>query len=77
MVNYDCPRCGYTTQNKPNIVRHLNRKKICLPIVNDIDLGEFKKNFIKKPSLKCQFCGKKCSRSDNLKRHEENCTKKG
>ena len=35
MVNYTCPRCGYTTINKTYIVKHLNRKRVCPPIRED------------------------------------------
>jgi phage anti-repressor protein len=46
MVNYNCPRCGYNTQNKPNIVRHLNRKNICKPTKFDIDVIKYKQDII-------------------------------
>ena len=42
MVNYECYRCGYTNNNKSNIVRHIRRKNTCNPKLNDIDLDEYK-----------------------------------
>lgn len=33
---YDCERCGYKTKLKTDFKRHLERIKICLPIINDI-----------------------------------------
>ena len=43
MANYDCPRCGYTTEKKSNIKRHLNIKEKCKPTILDIDLKEYEK----------------------------------
>ena len=39
MVNYTCPRCGYTSHIKTIYERHLSRKKICENIVSDDDLS--------------------------------------
>ena len=38
MVNYICKRCGYTSINKSFYRKHLNRKRKCKPILNDIDV---------------------------------------
>jgi hypothetical protein len=57
MVNYNCPRCGYNTQNKPNIVRHMNRKNICKPKINDFDILKYKDEIISgKEFSKCEKC---------------------
>ena len=37
MVNYECQRCGYQTTNKSYLKRHLLRKNLCKPIMNEID----------------------------------------
>ena len=37
MVNYECQRCGYQTINKSYLKRHLLRKNLCKPIMNEID----------------------------------------
>lgn len=29
MIDYRCPRCGYTTARKSDMVRHINIKKLC------------------------------------------------
>ena len=42
MVNYECYRCGYTNNNKSNIVRHIGRKNRCKPIINIINVDEYK-----------------------------------
>ena len=37
MVLYICERCGYETMRKSNFKSHLNRKKICQPLLEDLD----------------------------------------
>ena len=46
MVNYNCPRCNYTTNRKCNFKYHLNRKKKCPPEFSDtsiLDIANFYK----------------------------------
>ena len=43
MVLYECKRCGYKGRQKGHLVKHLNRKNICLPIISDISIDEIKK----------------------------------
>ena len=38
MVNYNCPRCNYTTNIKTIYVRHLRRKNICINNISDDNL---------------------------------------
>ena len=45
MVEYICNRCGYNAKQKINLVRHLNRKNICKPILVDISIEEVKKYY--------------------------------
>lgn len=33
---FACKRCGYNTRYKRNLIRHLLRKKMCLPILKDV-----------------------------------------
>ena len=41
MINYGCPRCGYETEHKTNIVNHLyKKKKACPQIKNEIELTD-------------------------------------
>ncbi len=37
---YTCPRCGYVTHKKSNIVNHFNRLTICSGSENDIELTD-------------------------------------
>ena len=36
MVNFNCPRCCYSTIKKSNIIRHINRKSVCKLVRLDI-----------------------------------------
>jgi len=45
MVEYLCHRCGYNTNKKCNIIQHLNRKKMCSPILGDISIEDIKKHY--------------------------------
>ena len=47
MVNYECYRCGYTNINKSNIVCHIGRKNTCNPVLNDINLDDYKDYILK------------------------------
>ena len=59
MVNYECYRCGYTNNNKSNIIRHINRKNTCKVSFLDIKLDDCKKEILSGMSYK-DYCGK-CS----------------
>ena len=43
MIDYFCHRCGYNTNKKCNIIQHLNRKNVCKPILDNIDIEYIKK----------------------------------
>ena len=42
MVEYKCFRCGYVTTHKASLKTHLNRKNICVPLLEDISIEEIK-----------------------------------
>jgi hypothetical protein len=46
MVNYNCIRCGYTTEDKTKMKSHFNRKSDCKPLINDINLDDYKKDIL-------------------------------
>jgi len=45
MVEYLCYRCGYVASQRINLKHHLNRKKICSPILGDIGIEDIKKHY--------------------------------
>ena len=42
MVLYECFRCGYSTNLKGNMNHHLNRKNVCKPLLEDMDIIDVK-----------------------------------
>ena len=46
MVNYKCIRCGYETNHKSKMYSHLERKKVCKPILNNVNLDEYKSRIL-------------------------------
>ena len=45
MVLYKCFRCGYSTNLKGNMNHHLNRKNICKPLLDDMDIIDVKMHY--------------------------------
>ena len=45
MVYYECFRCGYNTKHRGNFQHHLNRKNICNPVEDDVEIEEIKKYY--------------------------------
>lgn len=45
MVEYICNRCGYNAKQKINLMRHLNRKNICKPLLENISIENVKKKY--------------------------------
>ena len=45
MVQYRCFRCGYTTKQKTHFINHLNRKNICNPTDENMEIIEIKKYY--------------------------------
>ena len=45
MVEYICNRCGYVAKQKSHLLNHLNRKNICVPLLEDISIEEVKKYY--------------------------------
>ena len=45
MIEYLCHRCGYNTNKRGNLIQHLNRIKMCNPILGNISINEIKKHY--------------------------------
>ena len=45
MVNYECFRCGYIGKQKVHLINHLNRKNVCKPLLEDIDIIDVKMHY--------------------------------
>ena len=66
MVKYECYRCGYTNNNKSNIIRHINRKKTCRNILCDINLDDVKEYILSGMSYK-EYCENEMSAKSKSK----------
>ena len=53
--NYTCPRCGYDTMRKSNIIAHFKRKQLCPPELSDIVLTDAIKEHIQQNRIVCQM----------------------
>jgi hypothetical protein len=73
--NYDCPRCGYTTQKVAYFREHLNRKYICSPKVADVSLDALKTQYIRDVANKfiCDSCQKGFNSRTGFFRHKKVC----
>ena len=77
MTIHTCPRCGYSTNKKFNIVSHLTKDNICDPKIEDISLTEFKKRYYKEESkYYCDNCYEEFVYLDEYKNHIANCNVK-
>ena len=47
MVNYNCIRCGYETNDRSKMKSHLSRKTVCKPLLNDVNLDDYKNDIFK------------------------------
>lgn len=79
MVEYTCIRCGYTVKNKAYMRKHINKRLLCPPLVNDVSLEEEKKKYeiievdIEDLEFKCP-CGKGYKSRQGLYFHNKVCT---
>jgi hypothetical protein len=76
---YKCKRCGSTMSCKQAIFRHLNRKKTCEPVLQDIEVSVLideivgKKKTVEK-KYECNVCHKTFAYLNNMYSHRKNCS---
>lgn len=72
MVQYKCQRCGFETNYKGNIRRHLTRAKPCEPLLGDIDISQQLEQLEKCDGKHtCWVCKKGFSSKWNLDVHSQ------
>ena len=87
MVHYLCIRCGYSSNDRSRMKNHLNRKNICKPIMNNVDLSKYKENILNGINnedvlksltniLKCEFCHKVFKYKQSYYTHLKKCKEK-
>lgn len=78
MISYTCIRCNYNTHRRADIIKHYNRKKVCIPINEEVAKITYKKllnELNEKKVYECQFCNTIYSHSSSLSRHKRICKK--
>jgi len=75
-MKYICRRCGYESNVKANLIKHLQRKVACQHILEDIEpsklIEELNPSKSDKPH-KCNKCGKSFAFSNSMYRHQKRC----
>lgn len=73
--SFSCPRCGYTTMHRPNMKKHLERKRPCPASLEDISLEEISSiypHLFQKHTNKpfaCEWCPARFTGRHALSRH--------
>ena len=81
-MKYTCPRCGYSTNQKVCILKHINRKYRCEPLVDKVtptsveDCCSISTLQAEKPYSCRHKCGKTFSHTSGESRHQKTCQKK-
>jgi hypothetical protein len=76
--DYECPRCGYTTSKKGNLVAHLKTKTVCSDTNDKRPREEIIKQYqrtITTRTVECQYCNKQVCYK-NYSRHLRVCKDK-
>ena len=78
MTRHSCARCGYETELKHNLVRHLTTKKECRAHVADIPRCHLLKQLERKENsaLTCDWCQAVFGSRSSKSRHKKHCPRK-
>jgi hypothetical protein len=76
--DYNCERCGYRTTALYNLKTHFKRKRICPPILNNIDISKLYNDFFRNDSktYMCDYCNKSYTYAQGKWNHTQKCMKK-
>jgi hypothetical protein len=79
-TTYECKRCGFSSEYKCVLKRHLQRKILCEPTKENIDasilLHDIDRDKDTQRIFTCKFCDKKYTTSTNRYRHQKQCKQK-
>jgi hypothetical protein len=71
---YKCLRCGYVSDLKLNLIRHLKRKHTCSPNLSDVTCDELLTAFVVDKPYSCKNnCGKSFQTTAYLSQHMNKC----
>lgn len=80
VMEFTCRRCGYTSKDKSNYIRHLKRKHVCIASLEDVsttmlleEINENKEISQNQKTYVCH-CGKSFTDRSNRHRHMKTCT---
>ena len=73
-----CKRCGYSTTLLYDLKKHLQRKKQCNPVVEDIETSILYNEYFEKDikPYKCDYCDKRYNHISSTYKHKKTCVKK-
>jgi uncharacterized C2H2 Zn-finger protein len=78
-MDLECQRCGYMTKFKQSLIRHLEKKKECNIINNDISrdllIRQLTEKIYNDVTYNCTYCDKLFNTSSNLTKHKKICKK--
>lgn len=79
MENYSCNRCGYISNIKGNLVRHL-KSNTCKPFIKDVEcsvqLRLLTQRHLNEKTYECKFCKKEFNNTGNKSVHQKRCKEK-
>ena len=70
MALFDCKRCGIDFKTKQILVKHLNKKSICIAIYNDIEPQKLIETLNVKEGIKCEECNRTYKNQECLRIHK-------
>ena len=75
-----CERCGYDSEHKQNLIRHLRNKSPCKPLISNKSrqalIDELTKKEYNDITYGCEHCSKKFNNRSSMYRHMKNCKSK-
>ena len=81
-MSLQCQRCDEQFSTKYTLLKHLNRKKTCIPLTIEkaisveILIKELTDKKIEGKTYECKYCNKKFADASNKCHHQSNCKKK-
>lgn len=75
---YVCARCGYKTDRRNDLKKHLSRPTVCSATLSDVDRQELiERLYTKKPKVyKCEMCHKEYASPQSKYMHKQRCRQK-
>jgi uncharacterized Zn-finger protein len=75
MPSFECEKCKRQFSRKYNYIRHINKKKTCIPIIgSSVPNEKNEQDNIKKHE--CEYCNRRYKQKQHLTRHQKKCNGK-